>query len=142
MEYDEFVKRVRETAELDSREQALRAVEATLGTLGELLSKTEREDLAAELHKPLKGYLHVWTEHPKGLNRPRRFGLEEFYNRVAARSGVRHPAAVKHSRAVMKVLRQAVSQGELADVFRELPDEYDELLTGKPRGPLSPSIVR
>jgi hypothetical protein len=41
----------------------------------------------------------------------------------------------------MKVLRDAVPIGELADVFRDLPREYDELLTGVPATPGSPSIV-
>lgn len=142
MDYDDFVTRVQEAAGLGARDEAVRAIGATLGTLGELLSRTERDNLAAELHKPLKEYLYTWIDRPnKGLNRPHRFRLEEFYNRVSARSEAGYPAAVKHSLAVMSVLRQAVSRGELADAFRELPDEYEELLSGKPRGPLSPSIV-
>jgi len=142
MEYDEFIEQVQEAAELDSAEQAMGAVEATLGTLGEMLSPKERHDLAAELPKPLKEYLSVWMEHPpRELTHPHRFNLEEFYHRVAARSGVGYPAAVRHSHAVMQTLRQAVSQGEVRDVLRELPDEYEELVSGKPRGPASPSIV-
>ncbi len=75
------------------------------------------------------------------MTHPHRFNLEEFYHRVAARSGVRYPAAVKHSQAVMQTLKQAVSEGELRDIRRELPDEYEELTSGKPRSPASPSIV-
>ena len=142
MEYDEFIEHVQERAELDSVEQAVGAVEATLGTLGEMLSPKERHDLAAQLPKPLKECFSTWMERPpKELTHPHRFNLEEFYHRVAARSDVRHRAAVRHSRAVMQILRQAVSEGELRDVLRELPDEYEELVNGKPRGPASPSIV-
>lgn len=141
MEYKEFIKHVQETAELDSPEEALAATRATLGTLGELLSKTERDDLASQLHKPLKECLYQWIERPRDPNRPHRFGLEEFYNRVSARSHVGYPSAVKHSLAVMGVLQQAVSQGEIDDMLRELPNDYEELLTGKPKGPLSPTIV-
>ena len=97
----------------------------------------------AELAKPLKDWLTLWMERPpRELTNPHRFNLEEFYNRVAARSEVGYPAAIKHSQAVIQVLREAVSRGELRDVLRELPDEYDELLSGQPRGPASPSIVR
>jgi uncharacterized protein (DUF2267 family) len=143
MEYDEFIDRVQDRAELDSPEEAAVAVQATLGTLGEMLSPKERRDLAAELPKPLKDCLTLWVEQPpRELTHPHRFNLEEFYNRVAARSDVRYPAAVKHSQAVVQVLQQAVSRGELRDVLRELPDEYDELLSGQPRGPVSPSIVK
>lgn len=66
--------------------------------------------------------------------------LEEFYNRVAARSDVGYPAAIKHSQAVIQVLQEAISRGELRDVLRELPDEYEELISGQPRGLVSPSI--
>jgi len=143
MEYKEFVKRVQEMAQLDSAEDAARAVKATLGTLGELLSPMERRHLAAQLHKPMKEYVDTWVERPsRELTHPHRFNLEEFFNRIAARAEVRYPAAVHRSQAVIQVLREAVAPGELADVFRELPNDYEELLSGKPAGPLSPSIVK
>lgn len=141
MEYSEFVNRVQETAELESPKQALAVIEATLGTLGELLSKADRDNLAAQLHKPLKECLHRWIERPGGPARPHHFNLEEFYNRVSARSGAGYPTAVRGSLAVMSVLQQAVSQGEIADLLDELPSDYEELLTGRPKGPMSPSIV-
>jgi uncharacterized protein (DUF2267 family) len=142
MEYDQFVEQVRERAGLDSPDEAVTAIQAVLGTLGELLSGKERHDLAAELPKALKGFPGIWVDRPpKELTRPHRFTLEEFYHRVAARSGSRHPAAVKRTQAVMQVLTQAVSGGELRDVFRELPAEYGALLSGAVRGPLSPSIL-
>ena len=142
MESKEFVKRVQDQAELASPEEAVAAMEAVLGTLGEMLSPLDRRHLAAQLQKPMKDYVSRWVQRPpKEITRPHRFTLEEFYNRVAARSNVRHPAAVKHSQAVMKVLREAVAPGELADIFRELPDEYEELLTGTAKSPASPSIV-
>ncbi len=142
MKREEFIKRVQEEAELAALDEATRTIEAVLGTLGELLSPTERRHLAAQLQKPLKDYVGRWVERPpREMTRPHRFVLEEFYQRVAARSGVRYPAAVRHSQAVMKVLREAVPQGELDDIFRELPQEYEELLTGTPQSPVSPSIV-
>jgi len=142
MEYREFVKRVQETAELASAAEAVIATEAVLGTLGELLSPTQRRHLAAQLRKPLKDYVDRWVERPpREKTRPHRFSLEQFYTRVAARSGVRYPAAVRHSQAVMTALREAVAAGELADLFRELPQEYEELLSGIPTSPASPSLI-
>ena len=142
MESKEFVKRVQDQAELAAPDDAVAAIEAVLGTLGEMLSPLERRHLAAQLHKPMKDYVSRWVQRPpKEITRPHRFTLEEFYNRVAARSEVRYPAAVKHSQVVMKVLREAVAPGQLADVFRELPEEYEELLTGTVKSPASPSIV-
>jgi uncharacterized protein (DUF2267 family) len=143
MEYNEFVKRVQDQAELPGPDEAGAAIKAVLGTLGEMLSPMERRHLAAQLHKPLKDFVTAWMERPpKEKGRPHRFGLEEFYQRVAARSDVRYPAAVKRSQAVMKVLREAVAPGELADIFRELPQEYEELLTGTAASPVSPTVVQ
>jgi uncharacterized protein (DUF2267 family) len=142
MESKEFIKRVQDETGLTTPDEAQAAVAAVLGTLGEMLPPTERRHLAAQLSKSLKDYVSQWVERPsKEVTRPHRFSLEEFYQRVAARSDVRYPAAVQHTQAVMKVLREVVSQGELADVFRDLPQEYDELLTGVPTSPASPSIV-
>jgi uncharacterized protein (DUF2267 family) len=142
MEYHEFIQRVQKEAEPAVPGAAAAAIKAVLGTLGEMLSPMERRHLAAQLHKPLKDFVTAWMERPpKEKGRPRRFGLEEFYQRVAARSEVRYPTAVKRTQAVMKVLREAVAPGELADIFRELPQEYEELLTGIPRSPVSPTVV-
>jgi uncharacterized protein (DUF2267 family) len=123
MDHDEFVKRIQETAALDSAEQAGAALEATLGTMGELLSPMERRHLAAQLRKPMKEYVDKWVERPpRNLTRPHhRFRLEEFYQRVAARSGLGYLVAIKSSRAVIRVLREAVSEGELADLLLSYP---------------------
>ncbi len=142
MEYNEFVKRVQDEAELPEPDEATAAIRAVLGTLGEMLTPMGRRHLAAQLNKSMKDFVSAWMEHPpKEKGRPHRFSLEEFYQRVAARSDVRYPAAVRRSQAVMKVLREAVAPGELADIFRELPQEYEELLTGTPRSPVSPTVV-
>lgn len=142
MEYNEFIQRVQEEAGLAVPDEATVVIKAVLGTLGEMLSPTERRHLAAQLPKSMKDYVTGWMQRPpKEKGRPHRFGLEEFRHRVAARSDVRYPAAIRRSRAVMKVLREAVTPGELADIFRELPQEYEELLTGTPRSPVSRTVV-
>ena len=143
MEDQESTRRVQEEAELAAPDEAAAAMAAVLGTLGEMLSPTERRHLTAQLPQSLKGYVTEWMARPpQEKGRPHRFGLEEFYHRVAARSDVRYPAAVRRSQAVMKVLREAVPPGELADIFRELPREYEELRTGAPNSPMSPSVVK
>jgi uncharacterized protein (DUF2267 family) len=135
MEYQELAERVQETADLVAPQEAMTALEAVLGTLGELLSPTERRHLATQLRKPLKDGVDRWIERPpRERTGPHRFRLEEFYNRVAARSGLRYPRAVICSQALMGVLREAISPGELADTFRESLPEYNELLTGTTRG--------
>ncbi len=128
MQYQQFIQNVQQAAATDSPVEVERAVQATLATLGELLSRKERSDLASELPKPLQEYVEEKRAIVEGRDRTRRFSLEEFYNRVAARADVGYPAAVRRSGCVMRVLSAAVSQGELTDVFSELPADYDELL--------------
>lgn len=134
LQYERLVNEVRREAGLELGEQAARCTEAFLETLGELLSKTERDHLAAEL----PGGLKEAVRRRPGLQV---FNLEEFYERVRARADVGYPEAVKQARAVAAVLRRQVSAGELEDVLRELPAGYAELLGEAPPGPLSPSRV-
>src|SRR4051794_311540 len=60
-----------------SREQAERAIEATLRTLAERITGGEAEDIAAFLPKEVRTYLFPTREEAE------RFGLDEFYRRVA-----------------------------------------------------------
>lgn len=134
MKYADFVEMVRARAELGSNEDALQCIIAFLQTLGERLYRTERDKLAAQLPDELKPHLY-------GHDGIDEFLLEEFYNRMGARCGLRYGEAVRKARAVASVLREAVSEGEIGDVLSQLPTDFDELFGRKPRGPLSPSSV-
>ena len=133
MRYHEFIDRVQKLAGLESLDDAVRATEATIETLSERLSKTERDKLAAQLSKELK-------ELFLRRHNTERFLLEDFYSRVSARANVRYHRAVELAQAVAAELREAISPGELEDILSELPDEYGELFGVKPKGPLSPSV--
>lgn len=132
MQTDEFVRRVQERANIESGDEALEIIEATLETLGERLPRDERADLTAELPGQLKAYTrrHLETEQ---------FALEEFYNRVAARSDLGAPQAIEHAHVVIQVLQEAVSEGQLQDVRAHLPPEFEQLFTGEAQGPGSPA---
>lgn len=128
MQTDEFVRRVQEEAHLSLGVDALRAIEATLATLGERLERDERRDLAAQLPQQLKAYVLTYEETT-------RYRLEEFYNRVAARADVGRPEAVDWSRAVLAALQAAVTAGQLEKVREALPDDFEPLFTGEAAGP-------
>lgn len=117
MRYEEFIDRVAEHVVIESREQAEKATQATLETLGERLDRDERDDLASQLPHPLKEFL---------LARPDtdRFLLDEFYNRVSARAGVRRVHGVRQAQVVMAVLREAIAPGEWQDMLDSLPEDY------------------
>lgn len=128
MKHHELIAEVKRAADLPSNEEAERAVRATLRTLGERLAGGEPFDLASQLPAELADELPVL-----GPGEP--FGLDEFYRRVAEREGTDLEEARRHARAVMAVLRKAVTAGEFDDVLAQLPKEYAELTTAEATQP-------
>ena len=50
--------------------------------------------------------------------------MEEFLRRVGEREGVNADTARNHASAVMTVLREAVTSGQLDDIRAQLPQEF------------------
>jgi len=122
MKHDEFIGQVQHRARLSSRGAAERATRATLETLAERLAGGEAKDLAAQLPPELAEHLRSgWSAMGE------RFSLEEFFRRVSQREGADLPEAVFHARAVIEVLSEAVSRGEMDDVRAQLPAEFNRL---------------
>ncbi|MBI2869529.1 MAG: DUF2267 domain-containing protein [Chloroflexi bacterium] len=135
MLYDEFIKKVKEYAGLDSSSDAIAAADAVLETLGERLTRIHRQHLATQLPRELQ---------PAALRAREtdRIPLEQFYIRVGARTGrQRVHEAIKRSDAVIRVLQEAVAEGELADILSDMPAEYQALFNKRASGPQSPPIV-
>lgn len=124
MKQDEFVARVRELAELETNEEAERAVRATLETLRERLAGNEPNNLADQLPPEI-------AEPLRGEGGRDNFSLAEFYRRVSEKEGTEEPEAIRHARAVAAVLQAAVTTGEMDDVRDQLKPEYAELF-GEP----------
>ncbi len=134
MQYSEFIRHVQEYASLGTEEEAERATVGVLETLGERITKTEREHLASQLPNELKQHLTRWP-------RADRLSLEEFYVRVGARTRTKYVHSKLLALAVARVIREAIAPGELRDILKELPAEYDELFGREPAGPLSPTAL-
>ncbi len=128
MDYDEFVGRVQRRLGLEFLDEAAEATHATLSTLGERLDRDHQRHLAAQL----PGVLGEWVLE---RDQTQRFVLQDFYRRVAARANVRLSDATERAHAVMQVLREAVAEGELRDVFEELPDDFRNILGVGPQPP-------
>jgi uncharacterized protein (DUF2267 family) len=120
MDYETFIALVEKSAQA-SREEAERAVRATLETLAERLSGGEARDVAAELPPELRPLL-------EDGRRPEPFDLREFLRRVAEREGVPEDRAVRHARAVFVALGVTLSPDELHDMASELPKDFGDLL--------------
>lgn len=120
MTYDEFVGQVQHRARLATTGSAVHVIHATLQTLGERLTLEEGQHLAAQLPREIGAYL---TQVLPRVS----FTLREFYQRVALREQAELPDAVYHAKAVVSVLVEAVSTGEIADVRAQLSSEFDDL---------------
>lgn len=120
MDYDQFVKEVQESAGCREKQEAIKAIQATLQTLSERLFQGEADQLAAQLPRELQVFMKEPQERGK-------FQLQEFMQRVARREGIDVQLAEQHSRAVIEVLCRAVSSGEIEDVVSQLPKEFQPL---------------
>jgi uncharacterized protein (DUF2267 family) len=121
MQYAPFLTTVEQVGGL-TREEAERAIEATLRTLAERITGGEAGDIALFLPKELRQLLTSTREEAES------FGLDEFYRRVAEREGVDRDTAAAHARAVFVALGVAVAPGELRDMAAQLPKDYEPLL--------------
>jgi uncharacterized protein (DUF2267 family) len=121
--YGEFMKDVEERAGLD-RDQAEKAVRATLNTLAERLKGGEPKDLASQLPEELKETVLLTAGRGSGMRIP----VPDFIEIVADREGAPPNEARGHIQAVMGTLRDAVTEGEFDDVMAQLDPEYRELV--------------
>lgn len=119
MEHEQFIGRVAEWGGL-SKDRADRAAHATFQTLAERITPEEAKDLAAQLPAQFKGDL-------EGDAAGQTIDFGEFLRRVGEREDVPPNDAHDHARAVLSTLREAVSEGEVADVVSQLPDDYATL---------------
>ena len=127
MQYDEFIQQVEENAGLKSSEEAVQATEAVLSTLGERLHRTEQSQLAAQLPRGIREFLTARQPLETSKSDIQQFTVEDFYDRVGARTNVRTAQDIRLTQAVMKVLTAAVSAGEIASITNGLPKEYEKL---------------
>jgi uncharacterized protein (DUF2267 family) len=130
MDYDGFITTVQQEAAI-SREEAERAVRATLQTLAERVSGGEAEDVGRQLPDPLRELL-------RDGSKAQPFGLEEFLRRVAEREGADPTTAERDARAVFAALGRAISRDELADLASELPKDFGPLLEAMLAQPSQP----
>ena len=122
MQYQEFIERVQRRTELSSFAAAEEATRATLTTLGEYLTGGEGLDLASQLPQ---GLAEPLRQQPP--ERSKIFSLNDFVQLVGEKEGVGFEEASVHARAVMNVLGEAVTKGEMDDVRRQFPSEFDPL---------------
>ncbi|MFC7139663.1 DUF2267 domain-containing protein [Halosimplex aquaticum] len=129
MNYDEFTGTVQNRLELPGTGEAVRAIRATLTTLGERIQEGEATDLAGALPMEIDYYLTgAVADHGQ------HFDWDEFLDRVADREAQTAPddraGVAHHARSVLTVVAEATQEGQLDDLRDQLPaDEgWDDLL--------------
>ena len=127
MQYDEFIIRVQQYANLDDRDDAIRLTRVFLATLAEPLSREETVGLGAQLPKELKDALTESKPLETALSDTFKYDLEEFYNRLKGRLDVPYSEAVRLAKAVSRVLREAITGGQIGDVVKDLSEDWGEL---------------
>ncbi len=125
MTYEEFLGQVQDRAQLSSTEDAVTATRATLESLGEHLAGGRAHNLASQLPPEIGRFVTIGSVGT--LFGGDRFNALEFFQRVAIHEGQDLPTATRDARAVLSVLRQAVSPGELRKTLSQLPRDMDRL---------------
>lgn len=127
MQYQDFIGQVQSRARLPSEQDAVRATRATLETLGERLVGGQADNAAAQLPPEIGRFL---TDSDHGQE----FSSDEFLHRVSDREDLELPNAVFHARAVLDVLGEAISEGELEKIRAQLPDDFARLFEAGSEG--------
>jgi uncharacterized protein (DUF2267 family) len=121
MNFDEFTGQVQHRLELPGTGEAVRAIRATLSTLGERIQAGEATDLAASLPMEVDWYLTgAVREHGQ------RFDWREFVARVAEKEGVEPPEAAYHAQVIVDLVSTVVAPNELRQVRDGLPEAEDD----------------
>lgn len=122
MQYQEFIERVRERAYIDSDEEALTLIRATLETLAEHQAGNASAQLAAQLPEQIGGFI---TNRDSGGEA---FGVQEFVRRVGERAGIGDAnTAALFASSVLAVVQDAVSREEFDKMRTTFPAEYNTL---------------
>jgi uncharacterized protein (DUF2267 family) len=122
VQHDQFVGQVQARARLASRGAAETATRASLETLAERIPSPLAENLAAQLPTEIGEHLRRVAYAPDLPRTGVRMSRQEFFDRVARRSGADIPKAVHETRSVMEVVGDA-TQGSLTEKIRQSLDE-------------------
>jgi uncharacterized protein (DUF2267 family) len=136
--YEQFIVTIQQKAGV-SWAEAETAARATLGTLGERISRGDARALAGDLPDDLPS----WLLDAGGAD-AEPFDAAEFVRRVAAREGVDLETAERHVRAVFVALARLVRRPEMSHLLAELPDDYAALLgdaASRTRDPGAPEVL-
>lgn len=116
--FDEFTGTVQHRLELPDSGRTVRAIRATLMTLGQRIPGGNAEDLAASLPREIKWYLTgAVDEHGQ------RFDWREFVDRVSEIEQVDPPAAAYHARVIVDMVESEFPASDFRALRDMLPED-------------------
>lgn len=126
-----FIDSVQKRADLESADRAEQLTDATLRTLGEVLSEGEIDELSEDLPDELAEALRSpVTDRPEPLpgEEPEGIDAEEFLNRVSQRTDFERSEIQRKVLAVTRTLQQAVGERKLRQVRAQLSADFELVL--------------
>lgn len=121
MNFDEFTGQVQHRLELPGTGQTVRAIRATLMTLGQRIPEGNAEDLAASLPMEIQWYM-TGAVHEHG----QRFDWKEFVSRVSEIERVDPPDAAFHARVIVDLVHSIVPESDFQQLRDQLPEAEDD----------------
>lgn len=121
MNFDEFTGEVQHRLELPGTGETVRAIRATLMTLGQRIPEENAEDFAASLPMEIEWYL-TGAVHEHG----QRFDWQEFVSRVSEIEGADRPEAAYHAQVIMDLVSTLVPPSDLQQLRDQLPESEDD----------------
>ena len=121
MNFDEFTGQVQHRLELPDTGRTVRAIRATLYTLGQRIPAGNAEDLAANLPMEIDWYL-TGAVHEHG----QRFDWTEFVSRVSDIEGIDPADAAYHSRVILDLVHEEVPASDFRQLRDALPEAEDD----------------
>ena len=128
MNFDEFTGEVQHRLELPDTGRTVRAIRATLSTLGARIPEGAADDLAANLPMEIEWYM-TGAVHQHG----QRFDWQEFLARVSEieGDGVDRSEAAYHARLIVDLVESQVPPSDFRQLRDQLPESRSDENWGK-----------
>lgn len=128
MNFDQFTGEIQHRLQLPDTGRTVRAIRATLSTLGQRIPEGNAEDLAANLPLEIKWYM-TGAVHEHG----QRFDWPEFVDRVSEieGEGVDGAEAAYHARVIVDLVAEEVPPSDFQQLRDQLPESADDEKWGK-----------
>jgi uncharacterized protein (DUF2267 family) len=121
MNFDDFTGTVQHRLEFAHTGETVRAIRATLSTLGQRLQAGAARDIAANLPMEIDWYLTgAVDEHGQ------RFDWSEFVDRVAEIEGVEGSDAAYHAQVIVDLVLEQAPASDVRELREQLPESEDD----------------